>query len=67
MDKIIINGGKPLNGEVTLSGAKNSVLPVMAASLLVDGVTHISNVPDLQDTRTMIKLLEMTGATVQFN
>ncbi|SVD43818.1 uncharacterized protein METZ01_LOCUS396672, partial [marine metagenome] len=52
---------------VTLSGAKNSVLPVMAASLLVDGVTHISNVPDLQDTRTMIKLLEMTGATVQFN
>ena len=62
MDKIIIHGGKPLKGEVTLSGAKNAVLPIMAASLLVGGTTHISRVPDLRDTRTMIKLLELVGA-----
>ena len=62
MDKIIIHGGKPLKGEVTLSGAKNAVLPIMAASLLVGGTTHISRVPNLRDTRTMIKLLELVGA-----
>ena len=61
MDKIIINGGNPLKGKVTLGGAKNAVLPIMAASLLVDGTTHISRVPDLRDTRTMIKLLELVG------
>ena len=61
MDKIIINGGNPLKGKVTLGGAKNAVLPIMAASLLVDGTTHITRVPDLRDTRTMIKLLELVG------
>ena len=61
MDKIIINGGNPLKGKVTLGGAKNAVLPIMAASLLVEGTTHISRVPDLRDTRTMIKLLELVG------
>ena len=61
MDKIIINGGNPLKGKVTLGGAKNAVLPIMAASLLVGGTTHISRVPDLRDTRTMIKLLELVG------
>ena len=61
MDKIIINGGNPLKGKVTLGGAKNAVLPIMAASLLVEGTTHISRVPDLRDTRTMIKLLDLVG------
>ena len=61
MDKIIINGGNPLKGKVTLGGAKNAVLPIMAASLLVDGTTHISRVPDLRDTRPMIKLLDLVG------
>lgn len=64
MDKIVINGGKPLTGDVTISGAKNAVLPIMAAALLVEGKTRIHNVPDLRDTRTMARLLEMVGAGV---
>ncbi|NQV38136.1 MAG: UDP-N-acetylglucosamine 1-carboxyvinyltransferase [Candidatus Marinimicrobia bacterium] len=66
MDKIVINGGKPLKGSVKISGAKNAVLPIMAAALLVDGITHVRRVPNLRDTRTMIKLLEMIGAKVKF-
>ena len=67
MDSIVINGGKELKGSVPISGAKNAVLPMMAASLLADGVTTISNVPDLRDTRTMASLIEITGAQVQLN
>ena len=67
MDRIAINGGKELKGSVLISGAKNAVLPMMAASLLADGVTIISNVPDLRDTRTMASLIEITGAQVQLN
>ena len=67
MDSIVINGGKELRGSVLISGAKNAVLPMMAASLLADGVTTISNVPDLRDTRTMASLIEITGAKVQLN
>ena len=67
MDSIVINGGKELKGSVIISGAKNAVLPMMAASLLADGVTTISNVPDLRDTRTMASLIEITGAQVQLN
>ncbi len=66
MDKIIINGGKTLSGSVRISGAKNAVLPIMAAALLVDGVTHIKRVPNLRDTRTMVKMLEVIGAQVTF-
>ena len=56
-----------MKGSVLISGAKNAVLPMMAASLLADGVTTISNVPDLRDTRTMASLIEITGAQVQLN
>ncbi|MFQ6614304.1 MAG: UDP-N-acetylglucosamine 1-carboxyvinyltransferase [Fidelibacterota bacterium] len=66
MDKIVIQGGIDLNGSVSISGAKNAVLPIMAAALLVEGVTVIENVPDLRDTRTMIRLLEMVGAKTTF-
>lgn len=66
MDKIVIHGQKPLSGSVEISGAKNAVLPLMAASLLSNGVTTIHKVPNLKDTRTMIRLLEMTGADVAF-
>ena len=62
MDTIIVNGGKPLLGEVTVSGAKNSALPVMVATLLASGVSRIHGVPDLSDIRTMKKLLEHLGA-----
>jgi len=66
VDKFVIRGGNPLCGEVTVSGAKNAVLPIMVSALLVDGKTTIHRVPDLRDTRTMVKLLKMTGARVQF-
>jgi len=66
MDKFIVNGGKQISGEVDISGAKNAVLPLMTAALLVDGKTTINSVPDLRDTRTMIRLLEIIGANVTF-
>ena len=62
MDKFIINGGKQISGEVDISGAKNAVLPLMTAALLVDGKTTINSVPDLRDTRTMMRLLNIIGA-----
>ena len=67
MDKFIINGGNPISGSVDISGAKNAVLPLMTAALLVDGETTINSVPDLRDTRTMIRLLKIIGAEVAFN
>ena len=66
MDKFIINGGNPISGSVDISGAKNAVLPLMTAALLVDGETTINSVPDLRDTRTMIRLLKIIGAEVAF-
>ena len=67
MAKILINGGKTLSGEVKISGAKNAVLPIMSATLLCPGKFTIHNVPDLRDTRTMMQLLEITGAKIEFN
>jgi len=63
MDKIIIEGGRPLHGEVRISGAKNAALPLIAATLLAAGQHVIHNVPNLRDTRTMLKLLESMGVT----
>lgn len=62
MDKLVINGGKPLNGEVVISGAKNSALPIMAATLLATDNVTISNVPHLKDVTTMMELLGQLGA-----
>ena len=64
MYKIVIEGGRPLVGEVTLSGAKNAALPILASTLLTDGVTVLTNVPDLSDVRTMGRLLRLMGAQV---
>jgi UDP-N-acetylglucosamine 1-carboxyvinyltransferase len=60
-ERIMIEGGVPLRGEVAASGAKNAALPLMAASLLVPGKMVLENVPDLRDVRTMKKLLEHLG------
>ena len=57
MDKLIITGGTPLNGEVRISGAKNSTLPILAATLLTDEPVTIKNVPHLHDVTTMMELL----------
>ena len=65
MDKILIEGGNRLVGEVTVSGAKNAVLPLMAASLLVDGWTTITNVPNLRDIDTFKVLLSHLGCDIE--
>ncbi|MCL2457727.1 MAG: UDP-N-acetylglucosamine 1-carboxyvinyltransferase [Desulfobulbus sp.] len=62
MDQLIIEGGTPLYGTVAISGAKNAALPLIAATLLAPGLHTLHNVPDLRDTRTMLKLLEILGA-----
>ena len=66
MDKIIIEGRRPLSGTVEISGAKNAVLPIMTAALIPSGISRITRVPKLRDTYTMIKLLEIVGANVEF-
>jgi UDP-N-acetylglucosamine 1-carboxyvinyltransferase len=62
MQKLTIQGGVPLRGEVRISGAKNAALPIMCAGLLTAGDLQLSNVPDLHDVVTMRKLLEQMGA-----
>ena len=64
MDKLQINGGIPLEGEIRISGAKNATLPILAGCLLADGPVTISNVPHLQDVTTMIELLGRMGVSV---
>ncbi len=64
MDKLIIEGGHPLVGRVRVSGAKNATLPLMCATLLGNGRSHLKNVPDLRDVRTMGRLLGVLGARV---
>ncbi len=61
MDKLVIEGGRPLAGEVRISGAKNAALPILCASLLTADPLHLDNVPDLQDVRTTLKLLAQMG------
>ncbi|TBV83454.1 MAG: UDP-N-acetylglucosamine 1-carboxyvinyltransferase [Desulfobulbaceae bacterium] len=63
MDKIVIEGGTPLRGEIAISGAKNAALPLICACLLAPGPHILENVPDLRDVRTMLALLEALGAT----
>ena len=67
MDKIIIEGQKALSGNVRISGAKNAVLPLMAATLMVNGKSRITRVPDLRDVRTMIRLMEIIGADCKYS
>jgi len=66
MDKLRITGGRPLEGAVRISGAKNAALPVMAATLLAPGVHRLRNVPRLRDTQTFARVLELLGARVSF-
>ncbi|MBU1637350.1 UDP-N-acetylglucosamine 1-carboxyvinyltransferase, partial [bacterium] len=64
MDKLVIHGGRELNGEIQISGAKNATLPLMAATLLGPGIYQFTNVPGLKDVRTMSHLLRILGARV---
>ncbi|MEW6501757.1 MAG: UDP-N-acetylglucosamine 1-carboxyvinyltransferase [Thermodesulfobacteriota bacterium] len=63
MDKIVIEGGHRLSGEIAISGAKNAALPLITATILAPGPHVLHNVPDLRDTRTMLALLESFGIT----
>ena len=67
MDRLVVKGGRPLSGTVEISGAKNAVLPLMTAALMVNGETTLKRVPNLKDTRTMIRLLDIVGAGVSFD
>src|SRR3954468_22074746 len=66
MESLLIKGGVPLHGEVTISGAKNAVLPIMAATLLTSEPCVIHNVPNLSDVRFMGQILTWLGARVRF-
>jgi UDP-N-acetylglucosamine 1-carboxyvinyltransferase len=66
MDKFVVRGPVRLSGDVQINGAKNAVLPLMAAALLARGRSVIENVPVLRDVRTMIRVLEVLGAEVTF-
>jgi len=67
MDKLVIEGGVRLKGEVVVSGAKNSVLPILAATLLTDEPCVIKNVPNLRDTNSMLKILRALGKIAEFD
>ena len=67
MQKIVVTGGNPLHGEVTISGAKNAVLPILCATLLADAPVEITNVPHLHDVVTTVKLLGELGAGISID
>ena len=67
MERLIIRGGNQLHGEVNCSGAKNSGLPILAATILLDTPTKIGNLPHLQDISTMLELLNSMGASINFD
>jgi len=62
MDKLIINGGVPLRGEINISGAKNAALPILASTILADGPVIVGNVPHLHDITTTMELLGGMGS-----
>ncbi len=65
MDKILIQGGRALKGKVSLSGAKNAALPIMAATLLTEGISTLTNLPRLRDIQTHKKLLSWLGVSLE--
>ncbi len=67
MDKILVDGGKRLAGEVVISGAKNAALPILASSLLTDGQNTYSNVPALKDIESILVLLSHLGSRIESN
>lgn len=67
MEKLIIKGNNPLNGEIKISGAKNAALPILAATLLSQGPIQISNIPHLQDVTTIVRLLGQMGVQIMLD
>lgn len=67
MDKLVIEGGIPLKGDVAISGAKNAALPILTAALLTDEALHVDNVPHLRDVSTMLNLLMQMGVSTSLD
>ncbi|WP_045212088.1 UDP-N-acetylglucosamine 1-carboxyvinyltransferase [Desulfonatronovibrio magnus] len=67
MDKLVIQGGNRLQGEIRISGSKNASLPILLASLMPEGDVVLENVPELRDIRTTLKLLTLLGCNSDFN
>ena len=65
MTKYIVQGGKPLFGEVEISGAKNAAVAIIPAALLVDGVCRIENIPQISDVTLCLRILEELGANIR--
>ncbi len=66
MDKYTIVGGRPLNGEVKIEGAKNAVLPILSACILHKGVSVLKNCPDIEDVRVTLRIMESLGCKTVF-
>ncbi|MEX2414649.1 MAG: UDP-N-acetylglucosamine 1-carboxyvinyltransferase, partial [Paenibacillaceae bacterium] len=65
MEKLVIEGGKPLSGTIRIHGAKNAALPILAASIMAEGVNIIENVPKLLDIEVMIQILAALGCRAE--
>ena len=65
MDKLVIEGGRPLSGTIRIHGAKNAALPILAASIMAGGKHTIENVPDLLDIRVMLNILRALGCRAE--
>ena len=66
MARYEINGGRPLEGTVTISGAKNAAVAILPAALLVSGVCRVENVPDISDVRILLDILEGMGVRLRY-
>ena len=67
MKKIVINGGRPLKGEVSISGAKNSVVALIPATILADDIVTLDGVPDISDVASLIEIMTIMGAKIERN
>ncbi|MDD3213741.1 MAG: UDP-N-acetylglucosamine 1-carboxyvinyltransferase, partial [Eubacteriales bacterium] len=65
-DKMLITGGKPLMGEITVSGGKNTAVAVIPATLLTDEPSTIENLPDIDDVHALIEILQLLGAKTEY-
>lgn len=67
MEKLVIKGGTPLKGEVKISGAKNAAVAILPATLLINGVCKIENVPNISDVKISCEILEALGAKINWD
>ena len=66
MEQYVIKGGRPLEGEVTIAGAKNAALGILAAAVMTDQEVTIENVPNVRDTRVLLQAIQGIGARVRY-